>query len=68
MNDEVLQEIYSHILNDTQRIRKEIMGEWGDILMFGGAMPPDVMNELAIAARITGLTFDAFGHHGREGS
>lgn len=64
MNDEVLQEIYAHILNDAQRIRKEIMGEWGDILMFGGAMPPDVMNELTIAARITGLTFDALGNHG----
>lgn len=64
MNNEVYQEIYGHILNDAQRIRKEIMGEWGDILMFGGSMPQNVVDELSTAARITGLAFDALGGHG----
>lgn len=63
MNNEVYKEVYGHILNDAQRIRKEIMSEWGDILMFGGSMPEDVVNELSTAARITGLAFDALSNH-----
>lgn len=63
MNNEVYKEVYGHILNDAQRIRKEIMSEWGDILMFGGTMPQDVVDELSIAARITGLAFDALSNH-----
>lgn len=64
MNDEVYKEVYGHILNDAQRIRKEIMNEWGDILMFGGTMPKEVVDELSTAARITGLSFDALSNHG----
>ena len=64
MNNEVFQEIYGHILNDAQRIRKEVMNEWGDILMFGGSMPQNIVDELSIAARITGLSFDALSSHG----
>lgn len=64
MNNEVYKEVYGHILNDAQRIRKEIMNEWGDILMFGGSMPDDVVGELSTAARITGLAFDALSSHG----
>lgn len=64
MNNEVYQEVYGHILNDAQRIRKEIMNEWGDILMFGGSMPDEVVGELSTAARITGLAFDALSSHG----
>lgn len=64
MNDETYKEVYGHILNDAQRIRKEVMNEWGDIIMFGGSMPKDVMDELSIAARITGLAFDALAGHG----
>ncbi len=64
MDNEVYQEIYGHILNDTQRIRKEIMAEWGDMLMFGGTMPKNVVEDLSTAARITGLAFDALSNHG----
>lgn len=64
MNNEVYKEVYGHILNDAQRIRKEIMNEWGDILMFGGSMPESVVGELSTAARITGLAFDALSSHG----
>lgn len=64
MNNEVYQEVYGHILNDAQRIRKEIMSEWGDILMFGGTMPKEVVDDLSNAARITGLAFDALETHG----
>lgn len=66
MNNEVYQEVYGHILNDAQRIRKEIMNEWGDILMFGGSMPDEVVGELSTAARITGLAFDALSSHGAK--
>lgn len=64
MKSEIYQEAYRHILNDAQRIRKEIMNEWGDILMFGGTIPEEAMNELSTAARITGLAFDALSTHG----
>ena len=64
MNNEVYQEVYGHILNDAQRIRKEIMNEWGDTLMFGGTMPNEVLEDLSNVARITGLSFDALSGHG----
>ena len=64
VNNEVYQEVYGHILNDAQRIRKEIMNEWGDTLMFGGTMPSDVLDDLSNVARITGLSFDALKGHG----
>ena len=64
MNNEVYKEVYGHILNDSQRIRKEIMNEWGDTLMFGGSMPQEAIDELSTAARITGLSFDALAKHG----
>lgn len=64
LNNEVYKEVYGHILNDSQRIRKEIMNEWGDTLMFGGAMPQEAIDELSTAARITGLSFDALAKHG----
>ena len=66
MSNEVFQEIYGHILNDAQRIRKEIMNEWGDVLMFGGEMSKEAIADLSTAARITGLTFDALLGHGVE--
>lgn len=64
VNNEVYQEVYGHILNDAQRIRKEIMNEWGDTLMFGGTMPSEVLEDLSNVARITGLSFDALSGHG----
>lgn len=66
MDNEVYKEVYGHILNDSQRIRKEIMNEWGDTLMFGGSMSQEAIDELATAARITGLSFDALAKHGVE--
>lgn len=64
MDREIYKEIYRNILDNAQRIRKEIISEWGDIIMFGGTMPDDVMNDLSIAARITGLSFDALSARG----
>lgn len=47
-------------------IRKEAMAEWGDVLMFGGAMPDGVVSDLSTAARITGLVFDALKNRGAD--
>ena len=55
---------YESILECSQQIRQTAMMEWGDTLMFGGVMPPEVSLELATAAKITGLAFDALGRAG----